>query len=380
MPPLKHDGPSERKALSPLRDAPRPDINPSVGIFRPRTDSLAGPKPPIGPPHDRDGHSRGGPGDSRHDRDDHGDRHFGGPSHRNPFHGGIDHRGPPHGTPRHDYRMHGTLDRHSHYPGYYSYGRYGYGYRGSSFSIYLGSSLYNYPSYTYYEPYYYSVPYYVPYTVPVPYVVEEVVEGAAVEPSPAVTAPMVENGAVIPAAENAAEFQLQAERAFQEHRYDDAARLSNHAIVEDNQNGKLHLFASQTFFALEDYASAAAAVQQAASLLDRSQWGFVVENYQEFYRGEDYVTQMAKLDEYIAKNPDAAHAYFLRGYHFLFLGHKEAARDDLAKAFALENRDLLAAELLKMAGGTVPEPAVVPPQAEIILPPPGEQAKPDTDS
>ncbi|MCP4642897.1 MAG: hypothetical protein GY851_20795, partial [bacterium] len=55
----------------------------------------------------------------------------------------MDHRGHGHGTPRHDYRMHGTLDRHSRYPGHYSYGRYGYGYRGSSFNVYFGSPLYN---------------------------------------------------------------------------------------------------------------------------------------------------------------------------------------------------------------------------------------------
>jgi tetratricopeptide (TPR) repeat protein len=197
----------------------------------------------------------------------------------------------------------------------------------------------------------------VPYAVPVP--APYVVETEVVEPTTAVP-PAVQNGAVIPAAGAAAEFQLEAEQAFEDHRYEDAARLSNHAIVEDSQNGKLHLFASQTFFALEDYASAAAAVQQAASLLDRSEWGFVVENYQQFYRGDDYVTQMAKLDKHIEQNPEAAYAYFLRGYHYLFLGHKEAARDDLAKAVALENRDVLAAELLKMAGGQVPDAVPVP--------------------
>ncbi len=249
--------------------------------------------------------------------------------------------------------MHGKLDRHTLHPSHYYYGRHGYGYRGSSFSVYLGSPLYSSSQYYYDEPYY-SVPYYVPYAVPVPYVVEEeVIATEVVEPAP--VAPLtVQNGAVIAAADGAAEFQFQAERALQEHRYEDAARLSNHAIVEDSQNGLLHLFASQTFFALGDYASAAAAVQQAAALLDRSEWGFVVENYQEFYRGDDYVTQMAELDKYIEQNAEASYAYFLRGYHFFFLGHKDAARDDLAKTVELESRDLLAAELLKMAGGQVP--------------------------
>ena len=263
--------------------------------------------------------------------------------------------------------MHGKLDRHSLPSGHYRYGRYGYGYRGSGISVYFGSPLYG--SASYYEPYYSSVPYYVPYAVPVPYVVEtEVVAPAVAVPS------AYEDGAVISAVGEAAEFQLQAEQAFQEHRYDEAARLSNHAIVEDNQNGKLHLFASQVFFALGDYPSAAAAVQQAASLLDRSEWGFVVENYQEFYRGDDYLSQMAELDEHIKQNPEAAYAYFLRGYHFLFLGHQQAARNDLAKAVELEEHDRLAAELLKMASGEVPaRPAGAALDAEVIPSPAAEQ-------
>lgn len=278
--------------------------------------------------------------------------------------------------------MHGKLDRHSLYPGYYHYSPYGHS--GATVRIYFGSPFfqsteYYYDHYRTTEPYWYDVPYYIPYTVPVPYVVEEVVvedDVAAmepVEPAPVAVAEL-DNGAVIPAAGGAAEFQFEAEQAFRDHRYEDAARLSNHAILEDSQNGRLHLFAAQTFFALEDYVSAAAAVQQAAALLDRSEWGFVVENYQEFYRGDDYVTQMAKLDKFIAENADAAHAYFLRGYHFFFLGHKEAAREDLAEAVELEKRDLLAAELLKMAGGEVPAPLAEPtPETEIIPLPDEEQ-------
>ncbi|MHB8897194.1 MAG: tetratricopeptide repeat protein [Thermoguttaceae bacterium] len=227
-------------------------------------------------------------------------------------------------------------------------------------SIYLGSPwYYGLTTSYYYEPYY--VPYFVPYTVPLPYVVEtEVLES---EPA---AAPEPRSGAVIGAAGDAADYQLAAEEAFREHRYEDAARLSNHAIVEDGQNGKLHLFASQTFFALGDYASAAGAVQQAAALLDPDEWGFVIENYQEFYRGDDYLTQMAKLNEYLVENPEAAYAWFLRGYHFLFLGHKDAARNDLARAVQLESRDRLAGELLGMAGGQLPGPSPVPPP---VLPP-----------
>jgi hypothetical protein len=367
LPPSLRNVPTETNNRTPRDIGKHADTTPYRSLFKPNTD----------PPHGNF---------ARHDS------RSGGGRHNAPIRVGPDHRGAPHGTPRHDAGMHGHTTYHhkpyypyygSHqrHPGHFYFGRYGYGYRGSGLSIYLGhlgSPWYGSTTSYYYEPYY--VPYYVPYTVPYvvqtePYVVQTepyLVETEVVEPAAAV-APTLQNGAVIAAAGEAAYYQLEAEQAFQGRSYEEAARLSNHAIVEDSQNGKLHLFASQTFFALGDYTSAAAAVQQAAALLDRSEWGFVVENYQRFYRGDDYVTQMSKLDEYITQNPDAAYAYFLRGYHFLFLGHKDAARNDLAKVVELENRDLLAAELLKMAGGQVPEPApVLPPAAEIVPPPPAE--------
>ncbi len=205
----------------------------------------------------------------------------------------------------------------------------------------MGLPLYR--SYDYYG--YYTSPYYTRRSYTVPYVEQH--------SAPAASA----SRPVIPAAGKAAGFQLQAEQAFREHRYEEAARLSNHALVEDGQNGKLHLFASQTLYALGDYQSAAAAIQQGAALLDRSEWGFVVENYKEFYRGDDYVTQTARLVEFSKKNPDAAYAHFLLGYQYKFLGYDESARKRLSKAVALESRDRLAAELLVMAGGEVPSAA-----------------------
>ncbi len=281
--------------------------------------------------------------------------------------------GSAHGTPRYDQRRHDytTYDhkrRHGnnplHRPDIYHFGRYGYVYRGPGLRVYLGDlsvPWYGYGSTTYYERYY--VPYYIPYEVPTPYVVEEVVEPAVTEPV-VVEQAVPSSSTLIPTTDVAEEYQLAAERAFLDQRFEDAARAVNHALVEDSGNGKLHLFASQVFFALGDYESAAAAVQQAASLLDRSEWGHVVENYKQFYRGTTYVDQMDQLDEFLVKNPDAAYGYFLRGYHFLYLGHKEAASKDLAKAVQLESRDRLAAELLTIAGGQPPEviPALPPTQ------------------
>ena len=171
-------------------------------------------------------------------------------------------------------------------------------------------------------------------------------EPEAVEPPPS---------SIIEANDHAVEYQELAEASFREGAYQDALRWSRHAAVEDPKNGKLHLFAAQTYFAIGDFGRAAAATQRGMSLLKRNDWGFVVENYAEFYTGDDYVDQMAKLVALINKNPDVPYAYFLRGYHYGYLGHKKAAQKDLARAVSLEQRDRLAGELLVAMGGKLPE-------------------------
>ena len=167
--------------------------------------------------------------------------------------------------------------------------------------------------------------------------------------------PRVEPVAVIDSNSKAAVFQRQAEKEFRQHDYQDAVRSANHAVVEDSGNGKLHLFMSQALFAVGNFRSAAAAARQAMSLLDRKDWGYLVNHYQKFYTNDDYVTQMEGLIEFIKKNPDHADAHFLRGYHYGFLGHKKAAREDLRKAVTLTPKDPIAAALLAMVGGKAPK-------------------------
>jgi tetratricopeptide (TPR) repeat protein len=160
---------------------------------------------------------------------------------------------------------------------------------------------------------------------------------------------------IIETTDGAVEYQAFAEEAFRDAAYQEALRWSRHAVLEDTKNGKLHLFAAQTFFAVGDFGRAAAATQRGMSLLKKKDWGFVVENYADFYANDDYVDQMAKLVALIKKHPDVPFAYFLRGYHYGYLGHKKAAQKDLAKAVSLEQRDRLAGELLVAMGGELPK-------------------------
>jgi len=237
----------------------------------------------------------------------------------------------------------------------YGYGPYG-GYYGRGWNFYLGGLGYGYYD-NYYGPGYGYAGYSSPSYYPSEYVDTSSDDDYVVSDSTA--------SPIIAAAGAAAEYQLQAEQAFRAHNYEEAVRLSNHAIVEDMGNGRLHLFAVQALFAVGDYRGAAGALQQGLSLLQPSDWGYVVENYKLFYEGNDYLTQMESLVAYNKQNPSAAYAHLVRGYQYVFLGYKEAAEKQLSTVVALESRDRLAADLLAMVRG---EPLSSPPSEEITPP------------
>ena len=153
------------------------------------------------------------------------------------------------------------------------------------------------------------------------------------------------------------EYQAQAEQAFRNSAYDQAVRLAGHALVESPNDGKLMLLYAQGLFAIGDYDGAAGAIHRAASLLEPEDWGYVVENYANYYRGNGFVDQMQRLEGFLESNPDAAAARFLRGYQYGFLGQTEVAIRDLNRALQVESRDQLAAELVHRFGGT---PTAVP--------------------
>jgi len=223
-----------------------------------------------------------------------------------------------------------------HYLSFSPYG-FGYGYHSGHFSLFIGPYGWGYPSYGYYgSPYYYGS--YDGYYDDSYYASDDYDDyDSAV--------------AVVPTNEQAVPFQARAEQAFRAAQYGEAVRQSNHAVVEDGQNGLVHLFAAQALFAVNDYDAAAAAIHRGLTLAERKDWGFVVNNYKRFYRNDDYVAQMNQLIEAIEKYPEVPSLRFVRGYHYVFLDHKKAALKELTKAVALDNRNPMANELLAMVGG-----------------------------
>lgn len=145
-----------------------------------------------------------------------------------------------------------------------------------------------------------------------------------------------------------------AEQAFRQRQYDQAVRLARHAIAEDPRNGQAQLLLSQALFATGDYRGAAEAVHQGVSQLPRSDWGYVVRNFRNYYTSSDYVEQMDRLTRFVRTHPNASYAHFLRGYHFLYLGHTTVAERELQRTLELDPNDELAAELLSSLESLVP--------------------------
>lgn len=176
----------------------------------------------------------------------------------------------------------------------------------------------------------------------------------------------------------AIQFIAGAEDAFRSRRYDSALRFVQRALIEDPQNGLLELLGAQALFALGDYHAAADAIGRAFLRLPPQQWHTIVANHHAWYGNGDYIVQMSRLEEFIRQHAEDEQARFVRGYHFAFLGHREAAVTDLNRVLAIDSDHRAAADLLKLLNNQGPAMSVLPPEPattpqptfEILLPAP----------
>jgi len=160
-----------------------------------------------------------------------------------------------------------------------------------------------------------------------------------------------------------------AEAAFRSHHYEEAIESAKRAAKETPRDGRVFLFLSQVHLAVGEYRDAAGAARLGMSLLPVEDWGYIVENFRDYYHDADYVAQVARLQRFIKENPDRADARLLLGYHWVFLGRSDAAQRDgyfaaarreLTQAASLDPRDEWATRLLEVVDGPRPQPPAVP--------------------
>jgi hypothetical protein len=132
--------------------------------------------------------------------------------------------------------------------------------------------------------------------------------------------------------------------------YQSAAEAASNAVAADSGNGKLQLYLAQCQFAVGDFAASADSLTTAFELLPQSQWGLVIENFRQFYKQNDYVPQVEKLLAFSEQPETSPLGHALQAYHYHYLGHPDAAADQLRAALRNSDPPRLAIELKKLLG------------------------------
>jgi thioredoxin-like negative regulator of GroEL len=160
------------------------------------------------------------------------------------------------------------------------------------------------------------------------------------------------SAAAPPADGNATDFYAQALEAFQQGDYRNATRLAGHASIDDPRNPEVHLLLMQGLFAIGEYRGGAMEAHAVVSLGKTPDWAKL---YGLYGAVEPYTEQLRALEKYVRDKPATPEGRFLLGFQYVMAGHPEAAQNEFLRALKLTPKDRLAAQLLKEAGGTVPE-------------------------
>jgi tetratricopeptide (TPR) repeat protein len=126
----------------------------------------------------------------------------------------------------------------------------------------------------------------------------------------------------ISAAEAALDFFDRAREAFKDGNYEQALALVNKAIVELPSDATLHEFRALCLFALKDYHQAASTLYAVIAAGPGWDWETKKSHYPDV---ATYTEQLRALEAFHRANPNSAEASFVLAYHYLALGHLDAA-------------------------------------------------------
>jgi hypothetical protein len=159
---------------------------------------------------------------------------------------------------------------------------------------------------------------------------------------------------------NDANKQFDAARtAFKEGDYAKAQESVEKAIALLPSDATLHEFRGLTLFAQKQYKEAAAGLY--AVLAAGPGWNW--ETMSKLYPNADtYTKQLRALEAYTGEHPKDASAHFLQAYHYLVLGSKDAAVQQLKEVVQLQPDDKLSTALVKALTAGDSAPAGAPPK------------------
>ena len=218
----------------------------------------------------------------------------------------------------------------------YGYGRngYGYGYNGWNrgwggwggwgwgWPWYTAAWAWGYPYYGGYYPGYYAAYTYPDYGLYSTDVDVPVTQGTVDNSPPDSFAS--NSTAATESAETDPQWLGEAQEAFRQGDYRNAARLAAHAAIDSPQDPKAHEIASLALFAAGQFRGAAMEAHAALAMAPASDWPTLYSYYGDL---PTYQRQLRALETFIGKNPNSPDGHFLLGYHDLMMGHRDAARD-----------------------------------------------------
>jgi tetratricopeptide (TPR) repeat protein len=129
----------------------------------------------------------------------------------------------------------------------------------------------------------------------------------------------------------------------------------------------VHEFRALVFFSLTKYSESAAAVYAVLSAGPGWDWTTMSGLYPNV---EVYTQQLRELENFVKTTPTSADGNFLLGYHYLTMGHKDAAAEHFAAALQQLPGDKLLTQLAgdKAASGQRPTTPATPPAPADVSP------------
>lgn len=181
--------------------------------------------------------------------------------------------------------------------------------------------------------------------------------------------PVVYDSAYVPPA-SAEQLLSEAMAAFRRNDTNTALELMNRAVAESPNDPALHEFRALVLFAKSDYGQAAATIHSVLALGPGWDWATLSSFYPDV---AVYTLQLRALEQFVDEHPRDPAGRFLLAYHYLSIGHPQAAVGHLEIVVEQFPEDRVAKDLLKMvsqfkSGGTAStdvQPSPEPPEATL---------------
>lgn len=142
-----------------------------------------------------------------------------------------------------------------------------------------------------------------------------------------------------------------ARQAFAGRDYQAALVFINGALALAPDDSTLHEVRALVLFALGEYQEAAAPLYAVLSVRPGWDWATM----RSFYATvPDYTRHLRELEVHQAENPSSAAASFVLAYHYLTMGHDQAAADQYRNVIANNENDYLSRSLLDTIVGNEP--------------------------